>query len=57
MNFETMTREELVEYIKSLNEEQNGKYGLIWDKEKEPEKIVTDCDKKIPVLKEIKEWC
>ena len=49
-----MTREELVEYIKSLNEEQNGKYGLIWDKEKEPEKIVTDCDKKIPVLKEIK---
>lgn len=55
MNFETMTREELVEYIKSLNEEQNGKYGLIWDKEKEPEKIVTDCDKKIPVLKEIKE--
>ena len=52
MDFEKMTKEELIEYINSLNEEQNGKYGLIWDREKEPEKIVVDCDKYIPILSE-----
>ena len=55
MNFENMSKEELIDYIKNLNEEHNGKYGLIWDREKEPEKIVEECDKYIPILKEIKE--
>ena len=36
MKFDEMTKEELINYINSLNEELNGKYGLIWDKEKEP---------------------
>lgn len=54
MNFEEMTKEELVEYIKNLNEEKNGKYGLVWDKEKEPEQIVLECDKYIPILSEVK---
>lgn len=54
MNFEEMTKEELVQYIKNLNEEQNGKYGLVWDKEREPEQIVEECDKYMPVLKEEK---
>ncbi|MBE6503889.1 MAG: site-specific DNA-methyltransferase [Methanobrevibacter sp.] len=54
MNFEDMTKEQLIEYIKNLNEEQNGKYGLVWDKEKEPEQIVVECDKFIPVLAEQK---
>ena len=52
MSFEKMTKEELIDYINSLNEEQSGKYGLVWDKEKEPEKIVVDCDKYIPILYE-----
>jgi len=55
MNFDEMTKEELIDYIKSLNEEHNGKYGLIWDKEKEPEQIVVECDKFIPILEEVKE--
>ncbi len=54
MDFEKMSKEELIQYIKNLNEEQSGKYGLIWDKEKEPERIIVDCDKKIPILKEVK---
>ena len=54
MNFEEMTKEQLVEYIKNLNEEQNGKYGLVWDKEREPEQIVEECDKYIPILSEVK---
>lgn len=55
MDFDNMTKEELINYIKSLSEDKTGKYGLIWDKEKEPEEIVKNCDKYIPVLKEIKE--
>lgn len=55
MNYDNMTREELVDYINNLNENLNGKYGLVWDKEKEPEKIVSDCDKFIPTLNEVKE--
>ena len=55
MNLEEMTKEELVQYIEELSEEKNGKYGLVWDKEKEPEKIVEECDKYIPVLKEIRD--
>ena len=52
MKFDEMTKEELIDYINNLSEEFNGKYGLIWDKEKEPEKIVVDCDKFIPILSE-----
>ena len=54
MNFEELTKEELINYINNLNESGNGKYGLVWDKEKEPEQIVVDCDKLIPVLSEVK---
>lgn len=55
MNFDKMTKQELIDYINSLNEEQSGKYGIVWDKEKEPEQIVVDCDKYIPILSEEKE--
>lgn len=54
MKLEDMSREELLNYIKSLNEEQSGKLGLRWDREKVPEDIVLECNKKIPVLKNIK---
>lgn len=53
MNFEEMSKEDLINYIKNINESNNGKYGLVWDKEKEPEKIVEECNKYIPILKEI----
>ena len=52
MDFENMSKEELIEYINNLNEEQSGKYGLVWDAEKVPEQVVIDCNKLIPVLKE-----
>lgn len=51
MDFEEMSKEDLIVYIKSLNEDRTGKYGMIWDREKEPEKVVIDCNKKIPILK------
>ena len=49
-DFENMTKEELIVYLNSLNEVQNGSLGLVWDHEREPEKIVLDCNKKIPIL-------
>lgn len=50
MNFDDMSKEELLDYIKSLNEEKSGKLGLRWDREEVPEDIVLECNKKIPVL-------
>lgn len=55
MDFENMSKEELIEYIKNLDEEHSGKYGLVWDMEKVPEQIVVDCNKYIPVLKEVED--
>lgn len=55
-DFKDMTKEELVEYIEQINEEKTGKYGLIWDKEKEPEKIVEECSEYIPVLESIPDF-
>ncbi|MCI8310543.1 MAG: site-specific DNA-methyltransferase, partial [Clostridia bacterium] len=52
---EEMSRDDLLNYVKSLNEEKSGKLGLIWDREKVPEEIVQECDKKVPVLKNIEE--
>lgn len=55
MKFEEMSKEELVKYIEDINELNNGKYGLVWDREKEPEIIVEECNRYIPILKEIED--
>lgn len=49
---EKLTKQELIEKIIELKnmETTTGKYGLVWDKEKEPEKIVVECDKMLPIL-------
>ena len=49
----------LLKEIKKLKDENKKlksrkKYGLVWEEEKEPEQVVLDCQKKIPILKEIK---
>ena len=45
--------EELVEIIKSQKEtiSRTKKFGLVW--EDKPEKVATDCAKKLPVIKEV----
>lgn len=53
----TNSQHELIARIKELEEEvrklkSRKKYGLIW--EDKPEDVVLECEKKIPVLKEIK---
>ncbi|MDD4376343.1 MAG: site-specific DNA-methyltransferase [Clostridia bacterium] len=49
MKLEDLTKEELLNFIEE-NEMNSGKYGLVWDREKEPEQIVVECDKQLPIL-------
>jgi adenine-specific DNA-methyltransferase len=54
--FDSFTREELIKLIQKQDDEiKNKEYGLVWDKEKEPEKVVLDCENNLPILKRIKE--
>jgi len=47
------SKEDLIKKVKAL--EKRKKYGLVWDSAREPEKVVLDCQKELPVLKEIKD--
>lgn len=48
---EEYSKEELVEMVTSLRKQK--KFGLVW--EGKPEKVAIDCNKKLPVLKEVSE--
>ena len=52
-DYTKLSKEELLEVIKNL--ESKKKYGLVWDEEKVPEKVVVDCQHQLPVLKEVKD--
>ena len=47
------SNEDLIRHIHNL--EKRKKYGLVWDEEREPEQVVLQCKKELPVLKEVKE--
>lgn len=51
-DYSSLTKDQLLEVIEKL--EGKKKYGLIWDEERVPEKVVTDCQDKLPVLTEVK---
>jgi adenine-specific DNA-methyltransferase len=46
------TKEDLIKRVAAV--EKRKKYGLVWDEERDPEKVVLDCKDKLPILKEIK---
>lgn len=54
MNFDKMTKQELIQYIKNINNETDKKYGLNWDIENKEENTATS-NNKIPYLKLIEE--
>lgn len=54
MNLNELSKGELINIIES-NEFNTGKYGLIWDRDKEPEEIILNCKYHVPVLSEIKD--
>ena len=52
-DYSSWSKEDLIKKIKAL--EKRKKYGLVWDSEREPEKVVLDCQKELPIIKEVKE--
>ena len=52
-DYSNLTKEQLLDVIEKL--EGKKKYGLVWDEERVPEKVVTDCQDKLPVLTEVKD--
>jgi len=52
IDYTKYSNEELIAEITELKKRK--KYGLVWDEEREPEKVVTQCKNELPVLKEVK---
>lgn len=50
-DYSKLTKDQLIEVIEKL--EGKKKYGLVWDEERVPEKVVIDCQEKLPVLTEV----
>ena len=51
-----LSKEELLKIIENQERELDlKKYGLVWDREKEPEQVVLECENNLPILKIIKE--
>lgn len=51
-DYSKYSKEDLIAEITELKKRK--KYGLVWDEEREPEKVVTQCKNELPVLKEVK---
>jgi len=52
-DYSSWSKEDLIKRINAL--EKRKKYGLVWDSAREPERVVLDCQKELPVLKGIQE--
>jgi len=52
-DYSDWSKDDLIKRIHEL--EKRKKYGLVWDEEREPEKLFLQCKKELPVLKEVKE--
>lgn len=50
-DYTKLSTEQLISIIEKF--EVRRKYGLIWDEERVPEKVVTDCQENFPVLTEV----
>ena len=54
--YDNFSKEELIELLNKQDKELAlKKYGLVWDTEKEPEKVVQDCQNNLPILKRVSE--
>ena len=54
-NLEECTREELIAYIEKLKRQNRKRFGLVWEEKIKPEKVVEECETKLPVVKEVEE--
>ncbi|MBU1130510.1 site-specific DNA-methyltransferase [Patescibacteria group bacterium] len=52
--YQKLSKEELLKLVEKQEAELDSKkYGLLWDREKEPEQVVLDCENNLPILKRI----
>lgn len=53
-DFSKLSKEELLKLVEKQEAELDAKkYGLVWDREREPEQVVLDCENNLPILKRI----
>ena len=53
-DYNKLSKEELLKLVEKQEAELDSKkYGLLWDREKEPEQVVLDCENNLPILKRI----
>jgi len=53
-DFSKLSKEELLKLVEKQETELDAKkYGLVWDREREPEQVVLDCENNLPILKRI----
>ncbi|CAG8554979.1 2666_t:CDS:1 [Ambispora gerdemannii] len=54
--YDHLSKEELLRIIEKQEKElEIKKYGLVWDRERESEKVVLECENNLPILKRIRE--
>ena len=51
-DYRSLSKEQLIELIEKI--EGKKKYGLVWDEERVVEKVVSECQEKLPILTEVK---
>lgn len=52
--YNKLSKEELLQLVEKQDAElELKKYGLVWDREREPEKVVLDCENNAPILERI----
>ncbi|MFH1656152.1 MAG: DNA methyltransferase [Candidatus Nealsonbacteria bacterium] len=53
--YQGLSKKELLKLVEIQEKElKSKKYGLVWDREREPEQVVLDCAENLPVLKRVK---
>lgn len=53
-DYSKLTKEELLKLVEKQDAELDLKsYGIVWDREREPEQVVLDCENNLPILKRI----
>ncbi|MFH1402446.1 MAG: site-specific DNA-methyltransferase [Patescibacteria group bacterium] len=53
-DFLKLSKEALIKLVEKQEAELDAKkYGLVWDREREPEQVVLDCENNLPILKRI----
>jgi adenine-specific DNA-methyltransferase len=56
INYKDWSKDELIKLVQKQEKELDLKsYGIVWDREKEPEQVVLDCENNLPILKRVKE--